>query len=95
MFVGRACTLIAGDVLLNTRSLNPGDIAVFRRGACELQEKAGVAAAAGAAAGVITNNQLYTLWSGHRIWGDSEPANPTLASPFKTVESTSIAPSAQ
>ncbi|MGB3734847.1 MAG: PA domain-containing protein [Ilumatobacter sp.] len=93
VYIGRACTLTQEDTLLNADSLNPGDIAIVRRGACEFQEKADAAAAAGAAAVVITNNQPSTPWSGLRIWDYSDPSNPTLASTFNTTCSASTAPS--
>ena len=92
VWIGRACTLTQGDVLLSAGSLDPGDIAVVRRGACEFQEKADAAAAAGAAAVVIANNQPSTPWSGLRIWDYSDPANPVLASTFNTTCSASTAP---
>ncbi len=93
VFIGRACTLTAGDALLNVGSLNPGDIAVVRRGACEFQEKADAASTAGAAAVVIANNQPSTPWSGLRIWDYTDEANPILASTFNTVCSASTGPS--
>lgn len=93
VFIGRACTLTAGDTLINTDALNEGAIAVVRRGGCEFQEKADAAALAGAAAVVIANNQPSTPWSGLRIWDYSDPSNPQLASTFNTVCSASIAPS--
>ena len=43
------------------------------------------AAAAGAAAIVIANNQQDSVWSGLRIWDYSDPASPVLAATFNTV----------
>ena len=93
VWIGRACTLTGGDELLNTEAFNAGDIAVVRRGTCEFQEKADAAAALGASAMVLANNQSSTPWSGLRIWDYSDPANPVLASTFDTVCSASIGPS--
>jgi hypothetical protein len=92
VWVGRACGLTQGDVLLNADALDAGDIAVVRRGACEFDEKAQTVAAAGAAAVVIANNQPSTPWSGMRIWDYSDPSNPVLASTFNTACSASLAP---
>lgn len=92
VWIGRACGLTQGDAILNSGALDPGDIAVVRRGACEFDEKAQTAAAAGAAAVVISNNQSSTPWSGLRIWDYSDPANPVLASTFDTTCSASTAP---
>jgi hypothetical protein len=92
VFIGRACTLTQGDMLINAGDVDPGDIAVVRRGACEFQEKADAAAAAGAAAVIITNNQASTPWSGLRIWDYSNPANPVLASTYHTSCSASTEP---
>ena len=94
VYIGRACTLTGGDVLENAGAVDPGDIAVVRRGACEFQEKADAAAAAGAAAVVIANNGVSTPWSGLRIWDYSDPANPVLASTYNTACSASTEPSA-
>ena len=80
VWVGRACN---GDTLENT--LNPGDIAVVRRGDCFFSDKAANVAAAGASAVVIANNLEPSTWSGLRIWDYSDPANPVLASTFDTV----------
>lgn len=91
VWIGRACDVTAGDVLLNTDDFTPGDIAVVRRGACEFEEKANAAALLGASAVVITNNQSSTPWSGLRIWNYSDPANPVLASIFDTECSASTA----
>jgi hypothetical protein len=93
VWVGRACGMTQGDVLLNP--VTAGDIAVVRRGACEFQEKADTVAAAGAAAVVIANQQPSTPWSGLRIWDYSDDANPVLASTFNTVCSASTEPSAE
>ena len=93
VWLGRACTLTQGDALLNTGALDPGDIAVVRRGACEFQEKADAAAAAGASAVIIANNLASTPWSGMRIWDYSDPDNPILASTFDTTCSAALAPS--
>jgi hypothetical protein len=92
VWVGRACGITQGDVLLNAAALDAGDIAVVRRGACEFDEKAQTVAAAGAAAVVIANNQPSTPWSGMRIWDYSDPSNPVLASTFNTACSASLAP---
>lgn len=93
VWIGRACTLTQGDVLLNAGAIDPGDIAVVRRGACEFQEKADAAAAAGAAGVVISNNQASTPWSGLRIWDYSDPTAPVLAATYNTECSASEAPS--
>lgn len=96
VWIGRACTLTGGDALMNAGDIDPGDIAVVRRGACEFQEKADAAAAAGASAVIIANNlPAATPWSGLRIWDYSDPSNPILASTFNTVCSASTAPSAE
>ena len=84
VWLGRACTLTQGDALLNADAVDEGDIAVVRRGACEFQEKADAAAAAGASAVVIANNLESTPWGGVRIWDYSDPENPVLASTFYT-----------
>ncbi|WP_341250097.1 LVIVD repeat-containing protein [Euzebya pacifica] len=93
VWIGRACTLTEGDTLLNAADVDAGDIAVVRRGACEFQEKADAAAAAGAAGVIIANNLSSTPWSGFRIWDYSDAENPVLASTFDTVCSASLAPS--
>jgi hypothetical protein len=94
VFIGQACTVTAGDALLNADYVSLGDIAVVRRGACEFEEKANAAASLGAAAVVIANNQsLATPWGGLRLWDYSDPANPVLASTFNTECSASTAPS--
>ena len=80
VWIGRACN---GDPLENT--LSPGDIAIARRGACFFSDKAANAAAAGASAIVIANNQDDSVWSGLRIWDYSDEANPVLKSTFNTV----------
>ncbi len=96
VFIGRACTVTAGDALINTVGFNAGDIAVVRRGACEFEEKANAAASIGASAVVIANNNpVSTPWSGLRIWDYSDETNPVLASTFNTVCSASTAPSAE
>lgn len=88
VWIGRACN---GDPILNPPGA--GDIAVVRRGACTFAEKSVNAAAAGAGAIVVTNNNpTSTPWSGLRIWDYSDPANPVLASTFDTVCSASTAP---
>ena len=93
VWIGRACTLTQGDAILNGGAVDPGDIAVVRRGACEFQEKADAAAALGASAVVIANNiSTSTPWSGLRIWDYRDPANPVLASTFNTTCSASTAP---
>ena len=91
VWIGRACN---GDPILNAPGA--GDIAVVRRGACTFAEKSVNAAAAGAGAIVVTNNNpTSTPWSGLRIWDYSDDANPVLASTFNTVCSASTAPSAE
>jgi len=93
VWIGQACTLTGGDVVLNAAAVDPGDIAVVRRGACEFQEKADAAAAAGASAVIIANNNpASTPWSGLRIWDYSDPANPVLASTFNTACSAASTP---
>ena len=93
VFIGRACDVTAGDVLLNATDVDPGDIAVVRRGACEFEEKANAAASLGAAAVVIANNNpVSSEWSGLRLWDYSDPSNPILASTFNTECSVSTAP---
>lgn len=88
VWIGRACNV---DPILNP--LGAGDIAVVRRGACTFAEKSQNAAAAGAGAIVVTNNNpTSTPWSGLRIWDYSDPANPVLASTFDTVCSASTSP---
>jgi len=92
VWIGQACTLTTTDTVLNAGAIDPGDIAVARRGACEFEEKADAAAGAGAAAVVIANNiSTSTPWSGLRIWDYSDPANPVLASTFNTTCSASTA----
>ena len=88
VFIGQACN---GDALLNVGSI-AGSIAIVRRGACTFSEKSINAAAAGATAVVIANNQSSTPWSGLRIWDYSDSANPVLASTFDTTCSASTAP---
>jgi hypothetical protein len=92
VWLGQACTVTAGDALLNTGSFAPGDIAVVRRGACDFVEKANAAASLMASAVIITNNQASTPWSGLRIWDYSDPTNPVLASIFDTECSASTEP---
>ena len=92
VWIGRACTLTQGDAIINAGAIDPGDIAVVRRGACEFDEKSQAAAAAGASAVIIANNQTSSPWSGLRIWDYSDPANPVLASLFDTECSASTAP---
>jgi hypothetical protein len=92
VWIGRGCGLTQGDTVLNAGAIDPGDIAVVRRGACEFDEKAQTAAAAGAAAVIIANNQVSTPWGGVRIWDYSDPANPVLASTFDTTCSASTEP---
>ena len=90
VWIGRGCT---GDPVLNPGAVDPGDIAVVRRGACFFEDKANTAAGLGAAAVVIANNNpASTPWSGLRIWDYSDPANPVLASTFDTTCSISTAP---
>jgi hypothetical protein len=90
IFIGRACI---GDVIENAGAIDPGDIAVVRRGACDFEEKANNAAASGFPAVVIANNQESSPWSGLRIWDYADPSNPVLASTFDTLCSASLAPS--
>jgi hypothetical protein len=92
VWIGRACTVTEGDLLLNAGAVDPGDIAVVRRGACEFEEKANAAASIGASAVVIANNLDSTPWSGLRIWNYADPANPVLASIFDTTCSASTGP---
>ena len=80
VWIGQACN---GDPLENI--VNPGDIAIARRGACFFSDKAANAAAAGAAAIVVANNQIDSVWSGLRIWDYSDESNPVLKSTFNTV----------
>ena len=87
VWVGRACN---GDPFENP--LNPGDIAVVRRGTCFFSDKEANVAVMGASAMVLANNQASTPWSGLRIWDYSDPANPVLASTFDTTCSISTAP---
>jgi len=82
VYIGRGCP---GDPILNAGAVDPGDIAVVRRGACFFENKENTAAGLGAAAVVIANNQENSTWSGLRIWDYSDPANPVLASLFDTV----------
>ncbi len=83
VWIGRACN---GDPILNAGVFNPGDIAVVRRGACFFSDKLANAAALGASAIVISNNQFSNSpWSGVRVWDYSDPHNPVLASTFDTV----------
>ena len=80
VWIGRACD---GDPLENP--VSPGDIAIARRGDCFFSDKAANAAAAGAGAIVVANNQEDSVWSGLRIWDYSDEANPVLMSTFDTV----------
>jgi hypothetical protein len=80
VWIGRACN---GDTFDNP--ISAGDIAVARRGDCFFSDKAANAAADGAAAIVIANNQDDSAWSGLRIWDYSDPANPKLESTFNTT----------
>ena len=83
VWIGRACDV---DTLLNSGTVDTGDIAIVRRGACSFAEKLANAADLGAAAIVISNNvRNDTPWGGLRIWDYSDPANPVLASTFNTV----------
>lgn len=83
VWIGSACP---GDPILNAAAFDAGDIAVVRRGTCFFSDKLASAAALGAAAVVITNNQTNdTPWGGIRIWDYSDPANPLLASTFNTL----------
>lgn len=83
VWVGRACD---GDTLLNADTVDEGDIAIVRRGACSFAEKLANAADLGASAIVVANNvRDDTPWSGIRIWDYSDPTNPVLASTFNTV----------
>jgi hypothetical protein len=88
VWIGRGCN---GDSIAN--SVEAGDIAVVRRGACTFAEKANNAAAAGAGAIVVTNNNsTSTPWSGLRIWDYSDPSNPELKSTFNTTCSAASLP---
>lgn len=90
VWIGRACN---GDALLNQDAFDAGDIAVVRRGACNFSEKLANAAAIGAVAIAISNNNPNsTPWGGVRIWDYSDPANPVLASLFDTECSASDEP---
>lgn len=83
VWIGQACN---PDPTLNADAFDTGDLAVVRRGACTFAEKLANAAALGASAIVISNNQTDdTPWGGVRIWDYSDPANPVLASTFNTV----------
>ena len=65
VFIGRGCNV---DLIDNADALAEGGIAIVRRGACTFAEKAQNAAAAGADAIVIANNNPNsTPWSGLRI----------------------------
>lgn len=81
VFVGRLCDV---DEPLNADAVDPGDVAVVRRGECSFREKNFNAADLGASAIVIANNLQSTPWGGVRIWDYSDPANPVLASTFDT-----------
>jgi hypothetical protein len=89
VWIGQACP---GDPILNAGAVDPGDIAVVRRGACFFEDKENTAVSLGASAVIISNNQASTPWSGLRIWDYSDPANPVLASTFNTTCSASTAP---
>lgn len=83
VWIGRACD---GDEILNQDQIDPGDIAIVRRGECAFRDKNFNAAAAGAAAVVIGNNITDdTPWGGIRIWDYSDPTEPVLASTFDTT----------
>lgn len=82
VWIGRACNV---DPIENEASFEPGDIAIARRGECFFSEKLANAAALGAAAIVIANNQPDTPWGGVRLWDYADPANPVLAATFNTV----------
>ncbi|HSK16755.1 MAG TPA: PA domain-containing protein [Gaiellaceae bacterium] len=71
---------------LNAGAVDPGDIAVVRRGECTFAEKMANAAALGAASIVVSNNiRTDTPWGGVRIWDYTDPENPVLASTYNTV----------
>ncbi len=90
VWIGRACN---GDEILNADAIDSGDIAIVRRGECAFRDKNFNAAAAGAAAIVISNNITDdTPWGGARIWDYADPANPVLASTFDTTCSASPTP---
>ncbi|MPZ00727.1 MAG: hypothetical protein GEU97_22675 [Actinophytocola sp.] len=89
VWIGRACD---GDAILNADAIDPGDIAITRRGECTFREKNFNAADADAAAVVITNNVPGSPWGGVRIWDYSDPANPELASTFDTACSAAAEP---
>lgn len=83
VWIGRACN---ADPILNAGAIDPGDVAVVRRGACTFAEKLANAVVAGASAIVVSNNITgSTPWSGVRIWDYADPENPVLASTFDTV----------
>jgi hypothetical protein len=96
VWIGRACSAtpdMPADPILNAGAIADGGIAVVRRGTCPFREKNFNAAAAGADAVVISNNQRNdTPWSGIRVWDYSDPRNPELASTFDTVCSASPTP---
>jgi hypothetical protein len=92
VWIGRACD---DDEILNAGAIADGGIAVVRRGECAFREKNFNAAAAGADAIVIANNQEDTPWGGVRIWDYSDEENPVLASTFYTVCSASPEPTPQ
>jgi hypothetical protein len=89
VWIGQACE---GDPILNAEAIDPGDIAVVRRGGCSFRDKNFNAAAAGASAAVIANNLSDTPWGGVRVWDYSDPANPVLASTFNTACSAAASP---
>lgn len=91
VFVGRLCDV---DTPLNAGAVDPGDVAIVRRGACTFREKNFNAADLGAGAIVIANNLSSTAWGGVRIWDYTDPTNPVLASTFDTTCSASTQPSA-
>ena len=82
VYVGRLCD---GDEVQNADSVDEGDIAIVRRGACTFREKNLNAAELGASAIAIADNAPEsTPWGGVRIWDYSDPAAPDLASTFYT-----------
>ena len=92
VWIGQACPdgtppfgVPGGDTILNADAIDPGDIAVVRRGACFFEAKAAVAATLGVSAMVLANNTtVEDPWGGVRIWDYSDPANPRLASTYFT-----------
>jgi hypothetical protein len=90
VFVGQLCDV---DDPLNAGAIDVGDIAVVRRGGCPFREKNFNAAALGASAIVIANNEREsTPWGGVRIWDYADPQSPVLAATFYTECSAAAMP---